>query len=298
MDRLKLCCKAIYDFLYYPLNKLSNIKWQTGITIGLILFCSIFLYLFSPFNITGWLNEVSSFNINPLLSICLSGGTSIIFSHLILYIYWKKKEKLFIYDLIISCISDVIFLSLVIAALYNSAENYWKDLTETINLSAPILILAYIILGFILIISIMNENKPTFMKETQEEPEFNEPIHIHDSNKEIRLKLEASNLLYIEAADNYITIYYLKNGHPAKETIRNTLKNTEAELKDKGLIRCHRSFLVNSKAINGWKKNGRNYELQIKGCNASVPVARSYIGEVIKGESSATNPANSPQETE
>ncbi|MDY3070453.1 MAG: LytTR family DNA-binding domain-containing protein [Parabacteroides sp.] len=298
MDRLKLCGKAIYDFLYYPLNKFSTPKWQTGITTGLIMFCSTFLYLFSPFNITGWLKEVSSFNVNPMFSICLSGGTSIIFSHLLLYLYWKKKEQLFIYDLIISCISDIVFLSLVVAALYNSTENYWQDLIETINLSAPILILAYILLGFILIISIMKGQKAKAKEDTRKEQEFNEPIYIHDSNKETRLKLEASNLLYIEAADNYITVYYLKNGHPAKEMIRNTLKNAEAELKNKGIIRCHRSFLVNSKAISGWKKNGRNYELLIKGCNASVPVARSYIGEVIKGESSATNPANSPQETE
>lgn len=164
----------------------------------------------------------------------------------------------------------------------------------------PILVLAYFLLGLLLIIQELKKQQepqtaisPT---PTTQQP-TSEMICIYDANQEIRLQLEKKDLLYIEAADNYITVFFLKDGHLSKELIRNTLKKAEETLSSKGFIKCHRSYLVNQTAIQGWKKDGRNYKLFLRNTNLSIPVSRSYIPTIIKDEPLTPKNTISPQET-
>ena len=67
--------------------------------------------------------------------------------------------------------------------------------------------------------------------------------------KDLRLLVKLGNLFYIESADNYVNIYYLNKSKVSRFILRNSLKNIEESLTEFGLIRCHRSFIVNIEKV-------------------------------------------------
>lgn len=92
------------------------------------------------------------------------------------------------------------------------------------------------------------------------------------------ITLSASNILYVEAMQNYATIY-LKDGH--SEMIRTTIKFLSEQLSQFGMIRTHRSYLVNPDAVSKVTGNAQGLKLSLRDSEAIVPVSRKYI-EVVR----------------
>jgi hypothetical protein len=106
-------------------------------------------------------------------------------------------------------------------------------------------------------------------------------VTIYSDTRET-LDLALSELLYVEASDNYSTVYW-KNGQGVeKKMLRINLKNMESQLDNYFAIRCHRSFIVNINAIEHVTGNANGYKLGIKDTNFSVPVSRAKGKEVIE----------------
>jgi DNA-binding LytR/AlgR family response regulator len=106
-------------------------------------------------------------------------------------------------------------------------------------------------------------------------------VTIYSDTRET-LDLALSELLYVEASDNYSTVYW-KNGQGIeKKMLRINLKNMESQLDNYFAIRCHRSFIVNINAIEHVTGNANGYKLGIKDTNFSVPVSRAKGKEVIE----------------
>ncbi|MBK8565896.1 MAG: LytTR family transcriptional regulator [Saprospiraceae bacterium] len=109
------------------------------------------------------------------------------------------------------------------------------------------------------------------------------PLNLLDENGKVVLQLLPSQVLYLQAADNYVEVFYLENGQsPRRSILRNTLTNLESSLADAGLFRCHRSYLVNLGQVERVSGNAQGYRLQFAGLEASVPVARGRSAEVLE----------------
>jgi len=105
-------------------------------------------------------------------------------------------------------------------------------------------------------------------------------LTIYSDTKET-LNLALSDLLYVEANENYSTLYW-RDGHGIEKTmLRINLKNVEIQLDNHFTIRCHRSFIVNISAIDHVSGNANGYKLGIRDTKFSVPVSRSKGKEVI-----------------
>jgi hypothetical protein len=108
-------------------------------------------------------------------------------------------------------------------------------------------------------------------------------IPFHDEKGELKFSIKKDDLLYIEAADNYITIHYLDNQKPTRYMIRNTLKRIEERLPYAGLVRSHRSFMVNIDNVKVIRKEkegliiGFEYPIQI-----TIPISKTYLEGFIK----------------
>ena len=109
-----------------------------------------------------------------------------------------------------------------------------------------------------------NSNSVTIYSDTSETLTFNLP-----------------ELLFIEADDNYSTVYW-KNGHGLeKKLLRVNLKNIENQLNNSFTIRCHRSYIVNVHAITAITGNTNGYKLQIRDSDFSIPVSRPKGKELM-----------------
>jgi hypothetical protein len=90
------------------------------------------------------------------------------------------------------------------------------------------------------------------------------------------------DLLYVEADDNYSTVFW-KNRHGIQsKLLRVNLKNIENQLNNSFTLRCHRSYLVNINAIESVSGNANGYKLKIRNTDRIIPVSRQKGKEVME----------------
>lgn len=95
------------------------------------------------------------------------------------------------------------------------------------------------------------------------------------------MKVDADTLLYIEAEGNYICITYRNVGKLQQKLLRGTMKQAEeATAACPYILRCHRAFLVNVRAVVKVDGNSQGYRLRLEDCKEEVPVSRGYAKEV------------------
>lgn len=125
-----------------------------------------------------------------------------------------------------------------------------------------------------------NEEVATDISEhlhTDRDPEKVKTIVLEAENGQ-QLNLKVSDVLYVEAMQNYIMVWYVQNSEPQKMVLRTTLTATEEQLKNTDVIRCHRSYLVNVDKIETVTGNAQGLKLKLLNVSGvEVPVSRSFI---------------------
>ncbi|MCF8277796.1 MAG: LytTR family transcriptional regulator [Flavobacteriales bacterium] len=96
-----------------------------------------------------------------------------------------------------------------------------------------------------------------------------------------QLGLKTMDVCYIEAMQNYVTVWFLKDGKLSKEMLRATIASVEEKFAGTDVIRCHRSYLVNVDRIETVYGNAQGLKLKLRDVGVvEVPVSRSYIPKV------------------
>lgn len=91
------------------------------------------------------------------------------------------------------------------------------------------------------------------------------------------LQMESDTVLFVEAMQNYVSICYTDNTEIKQAVIRNTIKALEQTFANTGVIRCHRSFLVNRNLIEHTSGNAQGLKLQLTGLHdKEIHVSRKY----------------------
>lgn len=89
--------------------------------------------------------------------------------------------------------------------------------------------------------------------------------------------IDPGTLLFCESRQNYVRCVYLVEGEAKEETIRATLANLTEQLEQYGLLRCHRSYLVNPNYIRQSRGNAQGLRLGMIAAKEEVPVSRAYV---------------------
>lgn len=105
-------------------------------------------------------------------------------------------------------------------------------------------------------------------------------ISFTGENSTEKFQIEDHQLLYIEAASNYVKLYFEKNGKLNYTIIRNTMKRVEELLQEYTMFfRCHRTYIVNLDKVEAVEGNAQGYKLKITGSDERLPVSRSLNKE-------------------
>jgi DNA-binding LytR/AlgR family response regulator len=100
-----------------------------------------------------------------------------------------------------------------------------------------------------------------------------EEIFIKDGTSLVKLKL--TEIIYIEALENYITL----NTRNRRFTIHFTMKAIENQLTSGIFIRVHRSFIINKSMIQAINENSLN--IQTGDTIKSIPVGKSFRNSLL-----------------
>ncbi|NQU88148.1 MAG: LytTR family transcriptional regulator [Mariniphaga sp.] len=120
----------------------------------------------------------------------------------------------------------------------------------------------------------------TQLKEYKEDY-LNKTIEFVSENKNEQLKLQVSDIIIIQSADNYVEIIFKEPDSITKKLIRNSLKNIEFQLKPfSNFIRCHRTCIVNKHYIEKLNRNYQKQWLTLKGISEKIPISRQYLSKL------------------
>lgn len=90
------------------------------------------------------------------------------------------------------------------------------------------------------------------------------------------------NILYIEAADNYVNIHYLNGEKEETFILFNSMKNIEKSFAGTSLMRCHRGYMVNADNVRLMRKDALGLVLEINHCAKTIPVSKSFAEPVTQ----------------
>lgn len=108
-------------------------------------------------------------------------------------------------------------------------------------------------------------------------------IHFESEYKKDGLILAANSLVLIKAADNYIEVFYESDNQIHKQLIRSSLNKAEEKIAEFDfIIKCHRSFIVNTNHIKEIKGNSQGYMLYFENIDFPALVSQNNIEEFKK----------------
>jgi len=256
-------------------------------TIIQIAFATVFAYffvnLYKPFGAGDWYN-VSIWVFSWVSGILVVAGMLVVLISR-LFMFWLKRRRqisILYYALMIA--GEIIFM----AILYSMLERFvMKDIRPfalivyfAIQNTSLILLIPYIITA---LFYEWQDKKMSFEKLIKQISQKSVFISFKDEKGTLRLTLKTSDLIFLEASDNYVVIHYESGSKTKSYLIRNTLKQYEKDFGELPLVRCHRTYMVNINHIKMMKREKGNLQLIMDDLEHHIiPVSKSYIENVTK----------------
>ncbi len=279
----------------------------TILIVGTAIFCLLFLNIFRPFN---WDldpgpnsrlpmvvdSSVTYFIFADVIAIVAMGVIAI--SRVLMY-QWVKKGNVLSYLVYALWITGEVIVMTVIfsVAVYyltppdKIGEDFGMLFVKVLLYTGFTLLLPYLIFHFYF----AWDNKSKLVQQLEREKAQNDinmpvskfsehpnvSIRFNDERGNLKLSVMLDNLFFIEGADNYVTIHYLHLGRPQTFMLRATMKSL-AELYPSGLVRCHKSYIVNINKVKVVRKEsdglylGLDYEKM-----PVIPLSKTYSSSVF-----------------
>jgi len=126
-------------------------------------------------------------------------------------------------------------------------------------------------------------NHPEFvqMLELTFVPERKDKIVNLKSDTREALRINLKKLLFVEAQENYSRIVWLENDALKERLLRVTLKHIEAQITDDSIVRCHRSYMINTAVPFKILGNTNGYHLKSNLFPDTIPISRSLGKEMV-----------------
>jgi DNA-binding LytR/AlgR family response regulator len=267
------------------------------------IFALVFINIYAPFGVDNWLN-VADFQLFFYSSIVILIGMLVIaVSRLLMYLLSRKKSIRYgAYALWI--MGEIFSMALVYALIQRFFLQGQKDfmviMRNTVRITAFIILLPYVIYWLYLsfkekyvLLEKISMTRPGTLDALNEIKQGGawSMIPFRDEKGILRFSVKREDLLYLEAADNYVLIHYLDRDKQLKYMIRTTLKRIEEEFSEKNLVRCHRSFIINIDHVRTIRKEKEGLIISFESpVNITVPISKTYLDVFIRKLSNTVNP--------
>ena len=264
-------------------NTKQNILLLLWVTV---VFGEMFILFFQPVQCRTWVDSDWKFLL--WVTIVVMTAVSLIgLSRTIMY-HYAKRHRISYLDYAIWIVAEVMAIAAVYAAFPIVVMRSFameRDLTlfylfrEALFATAFTLLIPY---AFVILWMVVKDRGAQIIRLQARQPHVVEDVpeemyRFYDEKGDLKLSVKPDMVYFIEAADNYIMVYYLNAGKLEKLMIRNSLKNIEWRFRDKGLVRCHRSYVVNIRMVKLFRRQEGEVMLDFGDEKIpSVPVSKGY----------------------
>ncbi len=276
-------------------SKIPPYIYQKSNVIQLILltaaFALLFINIFQPFNSRNWYPNISEFKYFFFSSLIILTGMLVVVVSRLIMLHYTRTRDLFVWQFALHVFAEVVAMSL----FYTLFSRYFprigaeRELLEIFVQSSKntawILLLPYSILWLYFALREKNRLLEKIAK-TESEPVSikRNLIAFPDEKGEFKISIDQENLLFLDAADNYVTIHYLNKSKLSHYLLRNSLKwVAENMTNETPLVRCHRSFIVNLDKVKVLRKTKDGIFLEMDAINTpDIPVSKTFYPHVME----------------
>ena len=265
------------------LNEKANI---VRLIIFTSLFALVFINIYAPFGADKWydVTPLKFFTFSSLT--ILTGVLVVAISRMIMYRVHKTttiKTWHYLFWIFCEILSMSLFYALFQKVVLKDPRLFIELVKTSSRYTALVLLLPYSTLW--LYFSWRDKNAQIErMEETQETPSnTKDMIAFYDDKGILKFSIKKENLLYLESAENYISICYLNKDKVSKYLLRDTLKKVEESFAGSDVVRCHRSYMVNFEKVKVIKRDKDGLKLELDAPSvADIPVSKTYIKAVMQ----------------
>ena len=245
--------------------------------VVLPVFFLAFVTLYKPTGIVAFLDmgkQMLSFNVTILgcimLGVLLLSRTLLIVLHKPMHIgYWGWIGWQAVELLVMS-----LFMALYMALMYQGAYTYYQVVGHCLYAALVVEVYPITVLGLSLGIAAAKAEGTAQPNDSL--------MRFRDSQKQVKLIIASSAVLYIEAKENYVLIKYLEGDVVKEYSLRSSMLALEEMLGKNGIVRCQRSYYVNPEHVTALRKDKEGIisaELNVQGLK-SIPVSPKYYAMV------------------
>ena len=95
------------------------------------------------------------------------------------------------------------------------------------------------------------------------------------------LRINIRQLVFVEAQENYSRFVWLVGDEIHEKILRVTLKKIEDQIADGHIVRCHRSYMINTDFPYTIRGNSNGYKLISKDFRDVIPISRGLGKEIV-----------------
>jgi hypothetical protein len=249
------------------------------------LFALVFINIYSPFGVDRWfsLTKFEFFTYSSLT--ILTGVLVVVLSRIIMY-YVCKKHLINVWQYLSWIFTEILFMALA----YSILEKFFlKDnrlFSDLVKISAQNTALVLLLPYSVMWLYFSWKDKKDQISRMADIQSFSgntrNMIPFYDEKAILRFSVKKDNLLFLEAAENYVSICYFDKGKVSKYLLRDTLKNMEEIFNNTEIIRCHRSYMVNFDKVKVIRKDKDGLKLELDIPSAiDIPVSKTYVDQVM-----------------
>lgn len=276
--------KKAFRFLNkpYPLN--DDLKHNAKIILFLSIGIFAFLFTFQPIGI-------SAFTKNEIVFLVFGIAITVFFILTLNLIVlpsmfpqffnnnkWNIKREIFWNIWMLLSISSSALL--VYSRLLGEIDIQFSDVLKSILIASIPVSLIITINHDRLLRNNLKSAQLLNQKLIEKKEQFQKLVHFESEYKNDDITLKPDSISVIKSADNYIEIYYERDGALRRHILRSTLNKAEIATHECDfLIRCHRSYIVNVKRITEIQGNSQGYKLYFENLDSPAQVSQMYITE-------------------
>jgi len=271
---MKQARKMVPDFFVSRRNTTIQILFTT-------VFAYFFINVYQPFGVKDWY-ALSWWMFSFVSGLIVIAGMLVVLASRLIMFAVKRYRPISVRYYAIMIASEIIMKG----ALYTVVERlalvdetpFVPALVVAVQNTSLILLIPYLISTLFFAWWEKKVSLETLISQLRNKPQF---IPFNDENETLKLSIKMQDLVYLEAADNYVIIHFKSGQTQKRYLLRNTLKNLERQLEGWPLLRCHRSFMVNIDQIKMLKRGQSQFNLWLdEAGSVSIPVSKGYVPKV------------------
>lgn len=254
-------------------------------TIFTSIFAYVFINIYKPFGSSTWY-EVDNWQFRIYSGLLVLLGMVVVVVSRIILLAMIKRRQVKLGPFLLFVAGEIIFMGALYALFERIFLNDHRHFIEiwflAIQNTSLILLIPYLMSTLFFM---WEEKKLRLERVLDEKKGENKPIFIPflDENEILRISIKKEDVIFLASDDNYVVIHYLMDGEEQKYMLRNTLKKLEDKLEPYGVIRCHRSYMVNLLHVNLMTNEKRTLNLILKKpLKLKVPVSKTYEDRLIQ----------------